>query len=148
MKNIKVDDNGCWIWQKSYSSSGYGQFTQKGVYWNTHRYVWFKHNGEIPLGKVVRHLCHNTKCCNPEHLALGSHKDNWEDSEDTHVESQKQRRKLWLIDGIPYPTLREANKITGISQNSIVKYTDTCSRVFNLRAYREACIIAGWKPKI
>lgn len=146
--SVKEDVNGCWVWQKSTSSAGYGQITVNKQYWSTHRYVYTKCFGEIGDGNVIRHLCHNTKCCNPDHLAEGSHKDNWNDSEDTHIESQKQRRKLWLIDGTPYPTLREANKITGISQSSIVKYTDTCSRVFNLSAYREACVIAGWKPKI
>ena len=29
---------------------------------------------------IVRHKCHNPKCCNPEHLQIGTHKDNWNDS--------------------------------------------------------------------
>lgn len=30
-------------------------------------------------GRVVRHLCHNPPCCNPDHLVGGSHQDNSDD---------------------------------------------------------------------
>ena len=35
---------------------------------------------EIPKGMVVRHeVCGNPACCNPEHLSLGTHKENMQD---------------------------------------------------------------------
>lgn len=60
--NIIIDTSGCWIWQKSCSSSGYGQFTIDGVYWNTHRYVWQKYNGDIremmllDIHAIIKHV--------------------------------------------------------------------------------------------
>jgi len=45
-----------------------------------HRQIYEKHNGPIPKGLMVRHLCHNKRCINPAHLAVGTAKDNMEDN--------------------------------------------------------------------
>ena len=146
--NIQIDGNGCWVWQKSCSSSGYGQFTRKGKYWNTHRYVWQLNNGEIPKDKVVRHLCHNTKCCNIDHLALGTQSDNYNDSIQAHTKASESQRKIWVIGEHTYKTCRDAVKKTNITMNSIIKFTCPITRVFNIGAYREATKKAGWIPRI
>lgn len=148
LDNINVDSNSCWVWQKSCSSSGYGQFTKDKVYWNTHRYVWTKHHGDIPTGDVIRHKCHNRKCCNPEHLELGSHKDNYHDSRDVHLDSDKKRRKLWIVGNIVYMTHRQVRNHTGLSSSTVIKYTDPISRIFNIGSYRAACRKAAWEPKV
>lgn len=47
-----------------------------------HRYVYCRHHG-IDLssieGMVVRHKCDNPRCVNPDHLELGTNKDNVDD---------------------------------------------------------------------
>ena len=73
--NTTVSDTGCWEWQKSCNSSGYGQLTENKKYWSAHRYAYACTN-TLSDGDVVRHTCHNRKCCNPEHLKIGTHKDN------------------------------------------------------------------------
>lgn len=146
MENTTIDDNGCWNWNKSVSSSGYGQFTKNKKYWNTHRYVYLTVKGSIPDGMVVRHLCHNRRCCNPDHLEVGTEVDNWKDSEVVHRVAASKRRSTWLIDGKLYKNIREANKETGISQSSLVKHS--INGVFNLKTYREACKTANCEPKI
>lgn len=47
-----------------------------------HRWVWEQHHGPIPKGLMIRHLCHNKKCINIEHLAIGTMKDNRQDDID------------------------------------------------------------------
>ena len=146
LENIIKTETDCWEWTRSLCTSGYGQLTENKKYWTTHRYVYTQIHGEIPDGMIVRHTCHNRKCCNPEHLLLGTDQDNWNDSETVHRNAAAKRRSSWSINGIEYATSREAVAQTGISMNSVIKYT--INGVFDIDAYREACIIARVTPKI
>jgi len=42
-------------------------------------YIYKKYFGSIPKGMCVLHKCDNKKCINPEHLFLGTQKDNMMD---------------------------------------------------------------------
>ncbi len=44
-----------------------------------HRASYRIHKGEIPEGMLVCHTCDNKRCTNPEHLFLGTYKDNTQD---------------------------------------------------------------------
>lgn len=44
-----------------------------------HRASWELHNGPVPEGLMVLHHCDVRNCVNPEHLFLGTNKDNLED---------------------------------------------------------------------
>lgn len=129
----------------STNSAGYGQLKVNGYYWTAHRYAAACTRVLKPTD-IVRHICHNTKCCNPDHLVIGTHKDNYHDSRDIHAEAAAKRRSTWLIDGVSYPTCREVTIQTGISQGALNKHMH--DGVFDIDGYRKACTIANKVPKV
>lgn len=68
----------CWLWTGNKTKSGYGRFGFNYKTYSAHRYSYIHFKGQIPDNMVVRHICRN-KCVNPEHLELGTHKQNTED---------------------------------------------------------------------
>jgi len=75
-KNV-VKQEGCWDW-KGCVVRGYAILGIR-PYLKAHRASWIVHNGPIPKGVLVCHTCDNTKCTNPEHLWLGTYKENTQD---------------------------------------------------------------------
>lgn len=88
----KVDKNGpvmpvmrtkCWVWTASCEKrNGYGQLGIGGGRWErAHRVSWSLHVGTIHEDKCVLHHCDNPKCVRPDHLYLGTKKNNAQDRE-------------------------------------------------------------------
>ncbi|CCE26131.1 g107 [Yersinia phage phiR1-37] len=147
LDNIKKDENGCWIWQRSLTGSGYGQIFAEGRNHSVHKYVFELINGKVPNKYVVRHKCHNRKCCNPDHLLSGTNKDNYHDSIEVFKKIHKSKRLKWIINDVSYPNSRISSKITKLSQSIICKHMDKETRIFDYDSYAKACKIANVEPK-
>ncbi len=85
----KVDRNGpeartglgpCWLWRGVLKPNGYGNFGRARsdtVY--AHRFSFELTRSRIPAGLCVLHRCDVRSCVRPDHLFLGTQRDNAED---------------------------------------------------------------------
>lgn len=73
-------ENGCWLWKQASDKDGYGSFKFKRKVYRAHRFSYMLYKGEIPDGMMVLHKCDVRNCINPEHLFLGTAKDNAQDA--------------------------------------------------------------------
>lgn len=83
LERFQVKRDGCWSWSGSKDRRGYGTISNRNQGTRSpekaHRVSYEKHYGEIPSGLIVRHKCDNPECTNPEHLELGTQKENMRD---------------------------------------------------------------------
>lgn len=72
----RLDTTGdCWEWRGA-TTAGYGRVTIGGQSYVASRVAYFLAHGELPTGLHVCHICDNPPCCRPEHLFLGTDKEN------------------------------------------------------------------------
>lgn len=80
----------CWLYPSRSGRIGYAQHTIRGLAsagggsviqrsWSAHRIAWQIARGPIPGGAFVCHHCDVPNCARPEHLFLGTAKENSRD---------------------------------------------------------------------
>ena len=77
----KIDKSGdCWEWTGYRDRLGYGRLRVDGSLMLAHRVAWELEHGYISEGLNVCHHCDNPPCVRPNHLFLGTQRDNIKDS--------------------------------------------------------------------
>ena len=96
-------ESGCWLWTDTLTTTGYGLLRIGRKKKLAHRLAYTLFKGEIPAGLQVNHVCDVRHCVNPEHLKLGTQKDNIREAVD------KGRMAIGKLNG-RYKTGRFARK--------------------------------------
>lgn len=136
----------CWIWKGSIKKNGYGQIWHNGTNWSTHRYSYCCVNPDLDQDDLVRHMCHNRACCNPDHLKAGTNVDNYRDSKESYRTMDLKKRKAIIIEGRHFESRGAAADSTGIDPGSLARYDR--NGIFDSVAYRESCLRLNRVPRI
>lgn len=131
----------CWLWTGNKDTNGYGHLTINHKTCLSHRvsFELFKH--PIPDGLWVLHKCDNPSCVNPDHLFLGTPKDNTQDM------IKKGRKALIVGEAHPFSKLKcddvrniRTLRSDGVSQSLIAKRYGVdqalISRIVNHKIWR------------
>lgn len=109
---------------------GYRYVRVDGVVWREHRLALAQHLGlsrEQMQGQVVRHLCENRECRNPEHLALGTESENHED----------QKRGNRIYRKLNQELADEVRGASGSQRDIAVRYGISQSMVYQIKSGKQ-----------
>lgn len=120
---------GCWVWMGYMTDRGYACFEIKGRNIRVHRLSWELWNGTISPGIEVCHQCDNPICCNPEHLFLGTHREN------INNKVEKSRHRLKYTVEQYRAVLEDAGSLIAISK----RHGISASQVARIRCGNIIC---------
>lgn len=87
--------NGCWKWIGGVDGNGYSRVWCNGRRQAAYRVAYELTKGPIPEGMLACHHCDNKLCVNPDHLFIGTQKDNMQDWTRKGKNKLANDRSLW-----------------------------------------------------
>ena len=135
-RQAKRRDNGCLEWGGHRNRWGYGKIgIGRNTTFTVHRVVWELLHGKIPCGLFVLHKCDNPPCVDPNHLFLGTAKENTLDAVRKGRMARGERasqskltpdqvreiRRIYASGGIGCHTLAKQFSVSPPSIHSIVR---------------------------
>lgn len=125
-------DTGCWIWNSSKYKNGYGWIKAFGKVVSAHRFAYELYNGKIKSGMQILHQCDRRDCVNPDHMRVGTHKENMREAaergrmrsgKDHHMYGKKnprpnQAHRVRVL-GKVYGSKKEAERCLGLGGGTV-----------------------------
>lgn len=129
----------CTEWIGALTGSGYGVIKFRSKNYLTHRIAYQIEYGKIPNGKLIRHLCHNSRCCNPKHLEVGNTQDNSNDCvaagrQNKGAEVNTAKLKKYQVLQIRASTIKKEKSITQLAEEYGVSKTHI-GRIINRKSW-------------
>ena len=93
----------CWEWTACKDINGYGKYRIDNKLKYAHRVSYNLYKGKIKKGHCIMHKCDNPSCVNPDHLLVGTQKDNILDMHKKlrgkNVLADRNKKKTHCING-------------------------------------------------
>lgn len=111
----------CWEWQGSYGKDGYGVMSVRRKQKRVHRVAFEVFTEGSAEGRLVCHKCDNPKCFNPDHLFLGTSKDNTQDMirKGRKAKGQGQKHPKSILTASQVMDIRRKRNEQGMSLKAI-----------------------------
>lgn len=135
-----VTESGCWEWNGRKNVHGYGELDYGGTSLGAHRAAYVIFKGEIEDGLFVCHSCDNRGCMNPDHLWLGTGRDNMADMVDKNRSAYGVRSRSSVFTDDDIRTIRSRYALGNISQSAL-------ARQYGVSSNTISCIVrrVSWK---
>jgi hypothetical protein len=121
--------NGCHVWVGAKNKAGYGEIVVyvlgKKTLQLAHRISFMLANSlSINRFQVVRHTCDNPACVNPEHLVLGTQKENLKDMREKNRSLVGERNHQAKLKDFQISEIRSLYSSGKYSQRDLAKQFD------------------------
>ena len=120
----------CWVWTGVINNvSNYGYMMVKGKQKRAHRLSYEFNKGMIPIELIVMHKCDNKVCVNPEHLELGTLRQNSEDATLKGLQEKGEDRYNSKLTEEKVKEIRQKYAAGGYSQKQLAREYNISQRL-------------------
>ena len=109
----------CWVWIARQDDDMYGRFCYNGKTIKATHYSWKLYTGRlVPKSLIICHKCDHPYCVNPNHLFIGTRKDNSEDMVSKGRSSMGEKQGLSKLTEGQVRLIREL-RLSGITTKQL-----------------------------
>jgi hypothetical protein len=117
---VYIQPDGCHFWLGKLNKEGYGNFKVDGKTLLAHSFSYQLAYGEsVPRSYQINHTCNNKWCVNPEHLNVGTQRDNISD----RIENEGGKLKAGPKIGSRHPKSKHSEYFVHKVKKDVLEYS-------------------------